>query len=220
MKEQKYSILISLIIVIVSLSLAIIIKYYSGVKSLFQYPDFIIDCLLGIFTGAFLTLLISIINYRLYRKKEIIEFYNFVNQTILSIVPTIYPFIRNAERNPDYEIELILAIHNNLLNNLHMHIDGFSFIFPTPRLGKVITDVRNILFDVYGKTININKLVSQYKFGLIKFEQLDEQIKDLFTVLRNYDGDQALVNLLTEMHSKISVYGKLKVTHSKTIKFN
>ena len=52
MRENKNAIYITLGIIITSLAVAILITYCECVNKKFLNPDFVVNCLIGIFTGS------------------------------------------------------------------------------------------------------------------------------------------------------------------------
>ena len=99
MKENRNAIYVTLVITIVSLGLAIIFEYNEKLNDLLPKADFIINCLLGIFSGALLAMLIAIINYRVEKKKFLTERINFVECLILELMPLNNLVLENGTHN-------------------------------------------------------------------------------------------------------------------------
>lgn len=83
MKENRNAIYVTLVITTVALGLAIVFEYNEKLNDLLPKADFIINCLLGIFSGALLAMIVATINYRVEKKKFLTERINFVGCLIL-----------------------------------------------------------------------------------------------------------------------------------------
>lgn len=70
MKENRNAIYVTLVITTVALGLAIVFEYNEKLNELLPRADFIINCLLGIFSGSILALITAVINYRVERKRN------------------------------------------------------------------------------------------------------------------------------------------------------
>ena len=87
MKENRNAIYVTLVITTVALGLAIVFEYNEKLNELLPRADFIINCLLGIFSGSILALITAVINYRVERKRIITELLNFTQCLILELMP-------------------------------------------------------------------------------------------------------------------------------------
>lgn len=207
MKENRNAIYVTLILLCISFLLSVAITYYDSVRILFLYPDFVVNCLLGIFTGSFLSLVIATINYSVIKKAELTEYANFINCLNISIIP-IYSLFKDGKRNIDYEIEIILNVYQLLVTNLHMRPSRFYFFIPKRKLEKKIDETLVLTFDLYKKVLNLKLLIDKYQFKCISFLELDSEIMGFFIHLRNFDGDKLYTNVLTQKHNEL-----LKLAH-------
>ena len=89
MRENRNAIYITMVIALMSLLLASLIEYCECISKKISHSDFIVNCFLGVFSGAMLALIIAVINYRVERKRFITERINFVGCLILELCPSI-----------------------------------------------------------------------------------------------------------------------------------
>lgn len=209
MKENRNAIYITSILTVVTLTLAIFITYSECVHGLFLHPEFIVNCLLGIFAGAILGLIISIINYFVEVRVELTEYTSFINCLNIIIIP-IYNLFKGGKRNCEYEITFILELYNFLMQNLHMKAIKLCFILPHTKIERKMDEILEMTTELYKKVLNTKLLIDKYKLGIITYIELDANISELFLYLRNYHGDRLFTNVLTEKHEEL-----IKMVHLK-----
>ena len=139
MKENRNAIYVTLVITIVSLGLAIIFEYNEKLNDLLPKADFIINCLLGIFSGALLAMLIAIINYRVEKKKFLTERINFVECLILELMPLNNLVLENGKHNLENEENIIKNVYYLMRDYVHMRPKKFQTFF---QKSKIVNDDR------------------------------------------------------------------------------
>lgn len=107
MKENRNAIYVTLVITIVALGLAIVFEYNEKLNELLPRADFIINCLLGIFSGSILALITAVINYRVERKRIITELLNFTQCLILELMPLNNLLFEGGNFDSQKQIEII-----------------------------------------------------------------------------------------------------------------
>lgn len=115
---------------------------------MFENPDFVVNCLIGIFSGSILALIVAIINYSVIKRQELTEFANFINCLNIEIVPVYYLFT-GGERNIEHEIKLILSIYRCLVEKFHMKPCKLSFLFPKTKIEKKVDEIMEIVGELY-----------------------------------------------------------------------
>ena len=218
MRENRTAIYITLILSIISLMSAVAITYFETVSRLFLQPQFVADTMLSIFAGAILSLIIAIINYQVMRKKELVEYANYINCLIIKIMP-IYNLFRNGERNLEYEIENVLIIYDILEDGIHMKVNNFFFLVPNTKVEKKINEIFNSLTILYTKVMDCKFAIDKYRFKCIAEKELDDIISNLFLFLRNDDKGELYTNTLSDMHKDLLQLSKLKYEKSEKIDF-
>ena len=217
MRENKNAIYITLGIIITSLAVAILITYCECVNKKFLNPDFVVNCLIGIFTGSFLSCIIAIVNYCVERKRLLVKEVVFLDELILQIVPIYYLF-KNGQRNLEHEMQILSGIHVRLRDQIHLQPNEFQFFLPKTKIEKKLNEIDEILIELYSKVDNIKRLIDQYEFELIDDEVLDEKISEVYMYLRNYKGD-LFTNVLGEKQKELSILAKLKFDYELKMDF-
>lgn len=196
MKENRNAVYVTLILSIISLALSILLTYVWKMPE-YMNQDFIVDCLLGVFTGAILSLIIAIINYNVLKRQAIAEFVSFINAFNVSIVPMFYLF-KDAERNVEIEIEMINKWNDFLLQNYHMQINKIHLFNEKSKLAKKIDEISDMITELYILICETNNYIKQYEFRIISLDELDKQLIKLFMYMRNYkDTNDFFTNILS-----------------------
>ena len=219
MKENRNAAYYTLVITVVSLICAIIIRYNPIIYNLIAHPDFIIDCLLGIFTGAFLSLILALIQYNSIKRHELTEYANFINCLNINIIP-IYNLFRGGERNLEYEISLILNIYSRLEERLHMKATESHFFIKQNRIEKQVDEMVEMTVELYSKILDVKQNIDKYRFEMIDESTINRSISDLFMFLRNYDHGELYTNVLGRKHNKLLDIAGLNYQYSKKLNFD
>lgn len=219
MRENRNAIYITFVLTIVSLMCAIAITYFEGVAKLFLQPQFIADTMLSIFTGSILALVIAIVNYQVIKRKELVEYANYINCLVIKIMPIYNLFRNNGERNIEYEITNILLIYDTLVEGVHIKANSIFFLLPNTRLEKQLNEILDSLAGLYKKVMVCKFAIDQYKFSCITEKEVDAAICELFMFLRNDDRGDMYTNTLSDMHKELLQLSKLKYEKSEKIDF-
>ena len=134
MRENRNAIYVTLVITIVSLGLAIVFEYNEKLNNLLPKADFIINCLLGIFSGSILALITAVINYRVERKRIITELLNFTQCLILELMPLNNLFFEGGNFDSQKQIEIIESACDMLRDYIHLRPIEFHPFFQRGRL--------------------------------------------------------------------------------------
>lgn len=215
MKENRNAIYVTTILMTISLLLSGIITYNTKIRNFFMQPDFIVNCLLGIFASSMLALIIASINYSVMKSYELTEYANFINCLNISIIPIYNIFKEEGERNIDHEIEIILSIYEILKENLHMKPSRFYFLLPGKKLENKIDEIVGITCELYKKVLDVKLLIDKYKFKCISLETLDFEVRKLFLYLRDYGDDLLFTNMLTQKHEEYIELAHLQYSHKE-----
>ncbi|MCI6121908.1 MAG: hypothetical protein MR696_09070 [Lachnospiraceae bacterium] len=218
MKENRNAIYITTLLTIATLASAIFITYSEKIHKMFENPDFVVNCLIGIFSGSILALIVAIINYSVIKRQELTEFANFINCLNIEIVPVYYLFT-GGERNIEHEIKLILSIYRCLVEKFHMKPCKLSFLFPKTKIEKKVDEIMEIVGELYKKVLDTKLLIDKYEFDMVCVNELDEKIQSLFMHLRNYDGEELFTNILSKKHEELLSLSHLEYQQSGKISF-
>lgn len=210
MKENRIAIIIMIFMAVISLVMSIIIEYIEKANDWFINPDFIISCMLGLFSGAFLALLIAIINYNIIKKSKCVEFINLMNCLCLKLMPIYNIFKPEASREYKYCIEIIMDVYDYLLSNYHMKSCEIEFLFRKSKSNEIIDSSMEMINELYQKVLNIKLDIHKYEFQIITEEELIEKIDELLIYLRNYGSDKNLyTNVLStkqnDLQNKLNI---------------
>ncbi len=212
MRENRNAIYVLAIVDILTLSFSIMVTYVEEINVLFISPDFVVNCMMGIFTGAFLGMIIAIINYTVEKRREMTAYANYINCLNITIMP-IYNLFKGGERNLEHEISIILIIYNYLLENLHMKPNKIYMLIPHTELEKKLDETIEMTTELYKKVLNVKMQIDKYKFGIIDVSKLEEIMNHFYLYLRNYDGDELFVNILTKKHEEFIKLSHLQYSH-------
>ena len=177
MKENRNAIYVTLVITIVSLGLAIIFEYNEKLNDLLPKADFIINCLLGIFSGALLAMLIAIINYRVEKKKFLTERINFVECLILELMPLNNLVLENGKHNLENE--------ENIIKNVYYLMRDYV---PKSKIVNADREIMNMVIELYLKIERLRRLIEKCKFEIISDNELEKRVDELLEYLLEYDN--------------------------------
>ena len=191
MKENRNAIYVTLVITIVSLGLAIIFEYNEKLNDLLPKADFIINCLLGIFSGALLAMLIAIINYRVEKKKFLTERINFVECLILELMPLNNLVLENGKHNLENE--------ENIIKNADR-------------------EIMNMVIELYLKIERLRRLIEKCKFEIISDNELEKRVDELLEYLLEYDNSY-YTNILVRKANELQKLMNIKYDYEEKMEF-
>lgn len=158
MKENRNAIYVTLVITTVALGLAIVFEYNEKLNELLPRADFIINCLLGIFSGSILALITAVINYRVERKRIITELLNFTQCLILELMPLNNRFFEGGNFDSQKQIEIIESACDMLRDYIHLRPIEFHPFFQRGRLVNANKKVMDMLIELYVKIEALKRL--------------------------------------------------------------
>lgn len=218
MKENRNAIYVTLAITIVSLGVAIIFEYNERMNDWLLKADFIINCLLGIFSGSILALITAIINYHAERKRVITELLNFIECLILELMPLNNLIFEGGNFDLQKQIEIIESVCDMLRSYVHLRPIEFHPFLQRGRLVDANKKVMNMLVELYVKTEALKRLIIQYEFDIIDYKEIDEKIDDLLKYLKKYEND-CYTNTLGKRRDKLQKLVGIKYERKEKMEF-
>ena len=218
MKENRNAIYVTLVITIVSLGLAIIFEYNEKLNDLLPKADFIINCLLGIFSGALLAMLIAIINYRVEKKKFLTERINFVECLILELMPLSNLVLENGKHNLENEENIIKNVYYLMRDYVHMRPNNFQTFFPKSKIVNADREIMNMVIELYLKIERLRRLIEKCKFEIISDNELEKRVDELLEYLLEYDNSY-YTNILVRKANELQKLMNIKYDYEEKMEF-
>ena len=218
MKENRKAIYVTLVITIVSLGLAIIFEYNEKLNDLLPKADFIINCLLGIFSGALLAMLIAIINYRVEKKKFLTERINFVECLILELMPLNNLVLENGKHNLENEENIIKNVYYLMRDYVHMRPNNFQTFFPKSKIVNADREIMNMVIELYLKIERLRRLIEKCKFEIISDNELEKRVDELLEYLLEYDNSY-YTNILVRKANELQKLMNIKYDYEEKMEF-
>ena len=218
MKENRNAIYVTLVITIVSLGLAIIFEYNEKLNDLLPKADFIINCLLGIFSGALLAMLIAIINYRVEKKKFLTERINFVECLILELMPLNNLVLENGKHNLENEENIIKNVYYLMRDYVHMRPNNFQTFFPKSIIVNADREIMNMVIELYLKIERLRRLIEKCKFEIISDNELEKRVDELLEYLLEYDNSY-YTNILVRKANELQKLMNIKYDYEEKMEF-
>ncbi len=218
MKENRNAIYVTLAITVLSLGVAVVVEYCEKINNLLPKADFIINCLLGIFSGAMLAMIIAIINYRVERKRFITERLNFVGCLILELMPLNSLILKGGNYSLKKEIEVIKTVYYFMRDYVHMRPNEFQPFFSNGKLVKANEEIMFMVTELYIKIEKLNRLSDEYAFEIIYRKQLEDEINSLLKYLEKYD-DTCYTNILGRKRDKLQKLVGIKYDKEEKMEF-
>lgn len=218
MRENRNAIYVTLVITTVSLGLAIVFEYNEKLNELLLRADFIINCLLGIFSGSILALITAVINYRVERKRIITELLNFTQCLTLELMPLNNLFFEGGNFDSQKQIEIIESACDMLRDYIHLRPIEFHPFFQRGRLVNANKKVMDMLIELYVKIEALRRLIIKCEFDIIDDEELNERIEDLLKYLKKYENS-CYTNVLGERRDELQKLVGIKYDHEEKMEF-
>lgn len=218
MKENRNAIYVTLVIAIVSLGLAIIFEYNEKLNELLPKADFIINCLLGIFSGAVLAMLVAIINYRVEKKKFLTERINFAECLILELMPLNNLVLERGKHNLENEENIIKNVYYLMRDYVHMRPNNFQTFFPKSKIVNADQEIMNMIIDLYLKIENLKRSIEKCKFEIVSSNELEKKIDELLMYLLEYN-DSCYTNVLGRKANELQKLMNIKYDHEAKMEF-
>lgn len=218
MKENRNAIYVTLVITIVSLGLAIIFEYNEKLNDLLPKADFIINCLLGIFSGALLAMLIAIINYRVEKKKFLTERINFVECLILELMPLNNLVLENGKHNLENEENIIKNVYYLMRDYVYMRPNNFQTFFPKSKIVNADREIMNMVIELYLKIERLRRLIEKCKFEIISDNELEKRVDELLEYLLEYDNSY-YTNILVRKANELQKLMNIKYDYEEKMEF-
>lgn len=218
MKENRNAIYVTLVITIVSLGLAIIFEYNEKLNELLPKADFIINCLLGIFSGAVLAMLVAIINYRVEKKKFLTERINFAECLILELMPLNNLVLERGKHNLENEENIIKNVYYLMRDYVHMRPNNFQTFFPKSKIVNADQEIMNMIIDLYLKIENLKRSIEKCKFEIVSSNELEKKIDELLMYLLEYN-DSCYTNVLGRKVNELQKLMNIKYDHEAKMEF-
>ena len=218
MKENRNAIYVTLVITIVSLGLAIIFEYNEKLNDLLPKADFIINCLLGIFSGALLAMLIAIINYRVEKKKFLTERINFVECLILELMPLNNLVLENGKHNLENEENIIKNVYYLMRDYFHMRPNNFQTFIPKSKIVNADREIMNMVIELYLKIERLRRLIEKCKFEIISDNELEKRVDELLEYLLEYDNSY-YTNILVRKANELQKLMNIKYDYEEKMEF-
>ena len=218
MRENRNAIYVTLVITTVSLGLAIVFEYNEKLNNLLPKADFIINCLLGIFSGSILALITAVINYRIERKRIITELLNFTQCLILELMPLNNLIFEGGNFDLQKQIEIIESACDMLRDYIHLRPIEFHPFFQRGRLVDANKKVMDMLVELYVKTEALKRLIIKYEFDIIDYEEIDERIEDLLKYLKKYEKG-CYTDVLGERRDELQKLVGIKYERNEKMEF-
>lgn len=198
MKIQKYNIILSISICIISLIVALILSEFSY--------SFWSNIFIGIFSSGILTLLLSIAAYRIERKNALEAFYSSVLEVVNNF--NIYEYKDDLEKT----MNIVLKMNEFNYKDLDMSYGNIDFLLTYKKQREYIYN------NIYSKITNIRKIISEKAFHFKEYNKASngnlrvmkhfvEEIDDKFM----FRSVEEVFNEEGENHKIAYVYNKLTV---------
>ncbi len=217
MRENRNAIYITACIAVVSLTMAAVITYCSTIQNLFLNADFAVNCLIGIFTGAFLSLIAAIINYRVERQRLLTVEVSFLSGLILEIIPIYYLF-QGGYSNLEHETRIIDNIYQIMNAHIHLEPKELQFFCKKSKIEKQLDYIIDMLIELFAKIESSKRAIDRYEFQMIEEDELQDNLQELYIYLRDYKG-QIFTNALGDERDKLSELAKLQFSHKLKTNF-
>lgn len=218
MRENRNAIYITMVIALMSLLLASLIEYCECISKKISHSDFIVNCFLGVFSGAMLALIIAVINYRVERKRFITERINFVGCLILELMPFNSLIFKGGNYSLEKEIEVIKTVYYFMRDYVHMKPNEFQPFFSTGKLVDKDEEIMLMIIELYTKIEKLNRLSDEYTFNIIHREQLENEINNLLTYLKKYKNS-CYTNILGRKRDELQELVGIKYDHEEKMDF-
>lgn len=218
MRENRNAIYVTLVITTVSLGLAIVFEYNEKLNDLLPKADFIINCLLGIFSGAILALITAVINYRIERKRIITELLNFTQCLILELMPLNNLIFEGGNFDLQKQIEIIESVCDMLRDYIHLRPIEFHPFFQRGRLVDANKKVMDMLIELYVKTEALKRMIKKCEFGIIANKEINERMEDLLKYLEK-DENGCYTDVLGERRDELQKLVGIKYERNEKMEF-
>lgn len=218
MRENRNAIYVTLVITTVSLGLAIVFEYNEKLNDLLPKADFIINCLLGIFSGAILALITAAINYRIERKRIITELLNFTQCLILELMPLNNLIFEGGNFDLQKQIEIIESVCDMLRDYIHLRPIEFHPFFQRGRLVDANKKVMDMLIELYVKTEALKRMIKKCEFGIIANKEINERMEDLLKYLEK-DENGCYTDVLGERRDELQKLVGIKYERNEKMEF-
>lgn len=201
MKVYKHTIILTFIVSILSLVLASIFEFYGYNIS---HNDFIVNILLGVFTGAILTMIVSIPNYIIERRRFFISFYQNSKEFIYNSITALEKFQLKDNSHNEY-FDKAKQIYYNIIYPLPDYCTWFIESDNDVFVREVMLDINAFVLDVNA----VSDLYNKYKNSKANQDHLMNSIAVLFDTMNKkyYDKFKEYNSKIIEMHEII--YSKI-----------
>nr|DAY70039.1 MAG TPA: hypothetical protein [Caudoviricetes sp.] len=218
MKENRDAIYVTLTITVLSLGFAVIAEYCEKINNLLPKADFIINCLLGIFSGAMLAMIIAIINYRVEKKKFLTERINFIGCLILELMPLNNLVLENGKHNLENEENIIKDVYYLMRDYVHMRPNNFQTFFPKSKIVNINQEIMDMIIELYLKVENLKRLIEKSKFGIINRSEIEKKIDELLKYLLEYESS-CYTNILGRKTNELQSFMNIKYDYEAKMEF-
>lgn len=218
MKENRDAIYVTLTITVLSLGFAVIAEYCEKINNLLPKADFIINCLLGIFSGAMLAMIIAIINYRVEKKKFLTERINFIGCLILELMPLNNLVLENGKHNLENEENIIKDVYYLMRDYVHMRPNNFQTFFPKSKIVNINQEIMDMIIELYLKVENLKRLIEKSKFGIINRSEIEKKINELLKYLLEYESS-CYTNILERKTNELQSFMNIKYDYEAKMEF-
>jgi len=209
MKANKISSIFTMVLLLSSFASCFLLFYYfDNNTNSRDIKELLINISIGIFTGSFLSFIITFTNYNICKRQNIAEFVSIVNCLNVLLMPFYNVYKVEAERNNELENFLIQKWYDFLFENYHKTFIQFSFFFKKNK---------KLMNELYIRIVNTVEIKYKYDFNLVTLENYDKERLELFAFLRSYK-DELYVNVLNEKHKTLCKLSKLKFDNNEQYK--